>query len=221
MGDILYCLPFVFMWAGLQQPLVLVGVLAVVLGRSWLPDPVALIRTWRRMDRLARETTANPANATARRDLALLYLAQRRPARACLLLEQALSRFPDDAELLYLLGRARHRRGEHAAALRPLVRSLEVDPGVRFGEPYLLAGDALSALGRHAEALDAYERYTARVSSSLEGHVKRARAHRALGEETSARGALDEASRTWSALPRYMKRRALGWRAVALGMRVR
>ncbi|MFO0611475.1 MAG: tetratricopeptide repeat protein [Polyangiaceae bacterium] len=220
MGDAFYGLPFLFLWIGLQQPLVLGGLAVVILARPWLPEPFVVLRTFRRMGALSSEIASNPANVTARRDLAVIYLEQRRAGRAVEVLRQALARFPDDAELLYLFGVALHRRGEHEAALTPLVRAVELEPGIRFGEPYLVAGDALSALGRHAEALDAYERYCDSVSSSVQGHVKRARMARAMSDATTAKRALDEAIGTFSVLPGFKRRRELGWWLMAWAMRV-
>jgi tetratricopeptide (TPR) repeat protein len=164
-----------------------------------------------RISRLSREIDSNPSNVTARRDLAVLYLERLRPGRAAKLLEEARERFPNDAELLFLNGLAYRKMGEPERALDPLVRAVEIDPRLRFGEPYLVAGDALSDLGRNAEAVDAYERYVSACSSSVEGHVKLSRALRRAGEDKPARDALDSAFDTFRQIPGYKRRRELGW----------
>ncbi|MDH5492426.1 MAG: tetratricopeptide repeat protein, partial [Myxococcales bacterium] len=189
----------------------LLGVLGVLLLRPMLPDPWVLMRTFGRVRSLRSQIEANPANVTARRDLARLYLERGRPRAASQLLELALRRDPQNAELLYLLGAARHRSGRDEEAIEPLVHAVEIDPRVSFGEAFLVAGDALSALGRHEAAVDAYERYVDANSSSIRGWTKLAHAHRRHGEPVAAQKALREARRTWRQIPAYRRRQELLW----------
>src|SRR6185312_10275559 len=105
----------------------------------------------------------------------------------------ARRRHPDDAELLYLTGVARLRSGDAEGALDPLVQAVEVDPRVRFGEPYLVAADALSRLGKLEEAEDALERYTSANSSSVQGFVRLADVRERRGDKAGAKKAVGEA----------------------------
>lgn len=194
-----------------QNPWLLLPIGLVFLARRWIPDPWVYLRTFGRISRLSRQIEANPSNVTARRDLAVIYLDRMRPGRAAELLAEARKRFPDDAELLFLTGLAAFRRGQYDQALDPLVQSVTRDPRLRFGEPYLLAGDALMQLGRTEEAIDAYDRYVQKSSSSVEGFVKKARAHRKAGEKDAAKKDLDEALRTWGQIPGFQRRKQLGW----------
>jgi tetratricopeptide (TPR) repeat protein len=193
-----------------QSPYILLGIVAFVVLRPFLPDPVILWRTMGRISTLKRQIEANPANVTARRDLAVVYLDRLRPGRALELVDEARQRFPDDPELLFLKGVAHSKRGEHEAALDPLVKSVDIDPRLRFGEPYRVAGESLRALGRTAEAVDALERFVSSNGSSIEGHVKLSMALREAGDEERSRAALDEAFRTWRQLPSYQRRQQLG-----------
>lgn len=210
-GYFYYILATLLLGYFLRNPWLLLPVALLFAFRRHIPDPVVLARTLGRISALRRQIEANPANATARRDLAEIYLAQLRPKRAAVLLEEALVRFPDDPELLFLHGVALHRTGESERALGSLVKSVEVDARVRFGQPFLVAGDALMHLGRVEEAIDAYERYLDRSSSSVEGYVKRSRAHRAARSAEAATRDLEEARKTWKALPGYQRRQQLGW----------
>jgi len=194
-----------------QNPWLLIPVGLLFLARRWIPDPWVYVRTFGRISALSRQIEANPSNATARRDLAVIYLDRMRPGRAGELLADALKRFPEDAELLFLSGLAFYRRGDYEKALDPLVKSVDRDPRLRFGEPYLLAGDCLVALGRSEEAIDAYDRYLSKASSSIEGLVKKARAHRKLGEAEAGKKDLDEALRTWGQIPGFQRRKQFGW----------
>jgi tetratricopeptide (TPR) repeat protein len=160
---------------------------------------------------LQRQVDANPANVTARRDLARTYLERRLPRRALKLLDEARQRDPESAELLYLTGLARLRAGRAEDALDPLVAAVQKDDRVSFGEAYLVAGDALTQLGRHEEAIDAYERFTETNSSSVQGFIKLALAQRAHGAEGDAKESLQEGLRTFGQLPGYRRRKELGW----------
>lgn len=207
--------PYYLMWVMLtflvQYPPLLIGLVAIFVLRRFVPDPFVLFRTSGRIQQLRRQIEANPANVTARRDLAMVYVERLRPGRALELLNEARSRFPDDPELLFLTGLAQFRRGEPESALEPLVRSASIDARVRYGEAYLVAGDALRKLGRHDEAVDAYERFVSMNTSSIEGHVKLALACHAAKDEAGAKKALAEALSTWSQIPSYKRRKELGW----------
>ena len=205
-----YLAVLVAYWAA-DHPVILVGLLLFFVARRWIPDPWVLLRTFGRIRALKAQIAANPANATARRDLARIYLERLRPGAALRLIDEARERDQDSAELLFLRGVALHRTGKHEEALEPLVEAVQRDPRVGFGLAYLVAGDALSALRRHEEAIDAYDRFVEKNTSSIEGHTKLALAHNRAGEEREAKQALSEAHATWGQIPGYKKRKELGW----------
>ena len=211
MGYWTYYLAWMALTYALHRPWMMVGALAFFVLRPFIPDPFVLARTWGRIRALDAQIAANPANVTARRDLAVLWLERLRPRRALELLDQARTRTPDDAELLYLTGVARARSGDPEGALEPLVRAVDVDPRVRFGEPYLVAAGALIALGRLEEAEDALDRYVGSNSSSLQGYVRLAEVRKGRGDREGARTAIREALDTWSQLPGYRRRVELRW----------
>jgi predicted Zn-dependent protease len=187
------------------------GLLVFFVLRPFIPDPFVLARTWGRIRALDSQIAANPANVTARRDLAVIWLERLRPRRALALLDEARARTPADAELLYLTGLARFRSGDAEGALEPLVQAVDIDPRVRFGEPYLVAAEALLSLDRLEEAEDALDRYVSSNSSSLQGYVRLAEARKRRGDREGAQKALREALDTWSQLPGYRRRSEVGW----------
>lgn len=206
-----YYLALLFVSYALQNPWLMGGVVVFVLLRPVLPDPVVLWRTAGRVRALETQVAANPANVTARRDLARMLIERLRPRRAIKILDVARERHPDDAELLYLTGLARLRAGDAEGALGPLVRAVEIEPRMMFGEPYRLAGEALGRLGRLEEAEDAYDRYVGTNSSSVEGFTKLALVRRRRGDAAGAQAALDEAIRTFWQVPAYKRRKDVGW----------
>lgn len=211
MGYWAYYLAFFVLAYALQYPWLLGGILFFFLVRRFVPDPFVVLRTMGRIRRLRAQVASNPANLTARRDLAGIYLERLRPRAALALLDEARKREPANPELLYLTGVARNRIGEHELALEALVAAVQGDARLRFGEPYLVAGDSLTQLRRDEEAEDAYERYVDSNSSSVEGHLKLARTRRRRGDREGAQRALKEALDTFGQLPSFRRRQQLGW----------
>ena len=211
MGYWLYYLGFLALTFALQRPWVMVGVLVFVALRPFVPDPIVLARTWGKIRALDAQIAANPANVTARRDLAIIWLERLRPRRALELLDEARLRAPDDAEMLYLTGLARMRCGDPERALEPLVRAVELEPRLRYGDPYLAAAEALLMLRRLEEAEDALERFTRTNSSSIQGHVLLAEVRGKLGDAEGAKATIREALDTWKSLPSYRRRSQVRW----------
>ncbi|HEY2746187.1 MAG TPA: hypothetical protein VGL86_16245 [Polyangia bacterium] len=173
------------------------------------------------MRRLRGEIADNAENVTARRDLAKIWL-KRRPRRAIALLQEARRRDRESAELPLLLGMALHRVGRDEEALPLLVEAARKSEKQMYGEAYLVAGKALRALGRFAESEDAFARYLAINSSSVEGRVLVACVRRELKDAAGAKAATREALDTFAAVPRFRRRAELKWylraRLMTLGL---
>jgi predicted Zn-dependent protease len=205
-----YLLPIVASYA-LRYPWLLGGVLIAFVVRRWLPDPYLFLKHLRRVRSLKTEIAQNPDNATARRDLAKIWLEKKRPRRAIPLLEEARRRDPDSAELPFLLGKALVMAGRPADALAPLVEAAGKNERFQYGEAYLVAGRALYALDRCAEAEDAFARYVAINSSTVEGRVRLACARREQKDVAGAKEATREALETFAHVPRFRQRAELLW----------
>ncbi len=193
------------------RPVVLVLVPVALLLRRWLPDPWLWLRDLGRARALEADAQANPANVTARRDLAKLWLAQGRAARALPLLDQALARDPGSAELHHLRGLCLLRAGEPTRAVDDLVEVVHLEPRFLYGEPYLHAADALIELARWDDAEDALERFLDAQRSSVEGWYKLALVRRARGDRGGAGDALREARTSYHGSPAFHRRRHFGW----------
>ena len=211
MGYWTYYLAWMLLAYATRYPLLALGALVFFALRRFVPDPFVFVQTMGRIRGLRQQIEANPANVTARRDLATIYLQRLRPRAALKLLDEARQREPNDAELLYLTGLARLRAGDAKGALEPLVKAVEVDPRVRFGEPYLVAAEALLRMNMLEEAADALHRYTDANTSSVEGRVRLALIEKRRGEHEAAKEALREALSTWRQVPRFRRRKELRW----------
>ncbi|HEX8951448.1 MAG TPA: tetratricopeptide repeat protein [Polyangia bacterium] len=195
----------------LRYPYLLAAVAVVWLCRRWLPDPYLYFKHAGHVRRLRAEIAHNAENVTARRDLAKIWLAKKRPRRAIVLLEEARRRDRDSAELPLLLGQALFAAGRAEESLPLIVEAAGKSERQMYGEAFLVAGKALRTLGRFAEADDAFARYLAINSSSVEGRVLSACVKRDLKDAAGAKAAMREALDTFAQVPRFRRRAELKW----------
>lgn len=220
-----YLVPILLAFAT-QHPAVALLVIVFYLARGFLPDPVVWLRTLGKIRSLRAQIAVNPANMMASRDLALLYLRLKRPKKAAEAIEHTRDRMAkserhpqgsrDDAELLWLLGRARFLAGDPKGALEPLVGAVSIAPDIGRGDPYVLAAKALAKLGRWEEAEDALLRSLDHNKSSVETYVRIARARKEQKDQQGANDAIKEARTTWTLLPGFKKRHEWKWWLAAL-----
>lgn len=211
MGYLLYYLVPVALSYALRYPYLLLAAAGIFVVQRWLPDPYLFLKHAGRVRNLKAQIAQNPDNVTARRDLAKVLLEKRRPKRALKLLEEALRRDGENVELLFLQGKALFLSGRSEEALAPLVAAALKNEKFQYGDAYLIAGRALYSLNRNAEAEDAFARYVAINSSTVEGRVRLACARRELRDAAGAKEATREALETFAHVPRFRQRKELLW----------
>lgn len=121
---------------------------------------------WNQAEALFRRAiAARPGYATAHQWLAMNVLAPgRRFAEARAALADALRYDPLNPSIRVSQGLVEHFAGDSAAAVETYRRAIEADPG--FGMARYFLGRALSAMGRHAEAVAAFGRAAELAGSS-------------------------------------------------------
>jgi tetratricopeptide (TPR) repeat protein len=210
---------YYLIWIGLPMLVAIVSAHPWVLGlaviavfaRRWLPDPFLLAKHAGRVRALEAQVRTNPANATACRDLGMIWLERRRPRRALRFIEQAQAREPDNTELQYLAALARLGAGEHEAAATALLAIAQREPRFRQGDPYLRAADGFLALRRWDDAIAALRTFVTRNQSSVEARVKLARGLHGAGRDPDADAARRDARHTYRDLPRFQRRAQWLW----------
>jgi hypothetical protein len=182
-----------------------------LLARRWLPDPFLYLRHRVHIRALEMQAAMNPANVTARRDVAKLWLQLHRPARALRFVDEALAKEPSSSTLRHLRGICLIGTGEHDKAVDQLVALVGDDPSFAQGEPYLRAGEALMALARWDDAEDAFERFVDLQSSSVEGWYRLAQVRAKKDDRPGAREALKAARDAYEGAPSFHRRKNIGW----------
>jgi tetratricopeptide (TPR) repeat protein len=194
-----------------RHPLLAAVAVVGFLARRWLPDPFLYFKYSGRIATLSHEIAANPHNAAAQRELALIYLEKGRPARAIALLEAALQRDPDSADLLYHYGRALLGGCRCQEAADRLAAAVACDPRIAYGDAHLRAGDALLQLRRFEEAEAAFQCAIRVNASGVEAMYKLGAARASRGDRDQARAAFQEARTTYRQLPGFQKRKTWLW----------
>jgi tetratricopeptide (TPR) repeat protein len=194
-----------------RHPVLAAVALIGFLARRWLPDPFLFFKYSGRVAGLQQDIAANPHNAAAQRELALIYLEKRRPGKAVPLLAAALERDPESPDLHHHLGRALLGCGRWQEAVDHLVTAVTADPRLAYGAPYLHAGEALLQLRRFDDAEEAFSRAVAVNASSVEARTKLGFARAGRGDGEGARTAFAAARTTYRQLPGFSKRRSWPW----------
>ncbi|MEZ4400076.1 MAG: hypothetical protein R3B06_08660 [Kofleriaceae bacterium] len=197
--------------AALAQPLVLLVAALGLLGRRWLPDPVAYLRHARRAERLTATVEENPADVVAHRALAEIWVERHRPARAMPHLDAARARDPDDRALAMLAARAQAQAGRHADAAAAFAAISAAEPRYDFGAAWLAEADARIALAAWPAADAALTQFLRVQHSSLEGHVKLAQVRARLGDAGGAARERRAARQLYRELPSFQRRRQRFW----------
>jgi tetratricopeptide (TPR) repeat protein len=182
-----------------------------LVARRWLPDPVLYLCRAGRVSSLRAMIQANQADVISRRQLAMIYLEQRKPGAALPLVEAALAREPGSAELLHLRGLCYLGARRWDDAIASFIAALEREPRFRYGEPYLKIADALFELRRWKDADESLEHFLAIHGSSLEGRCKRARAQAELGDRRRSDQMKIEARAVYAQLPPFQRRQQFLW----------
>lgn len=100
------------------------------------------------------------------------------------LYRRILTKDPDQAQALHLLGVVLHQRGDNTAALELISRALEIDPD--YADAHGNIGHVLTALGRADEALGHFTRQTLLEPALADAHNNLGQALQQAGRLTDA-----------------------------------
>lgn len=210
---------FALLWWLVGNPFLAILILLVLLylfDRRFVgltPSVAAPIRRNRRLSRLRRELQLAPHNASAKLEVARLLIEKGKYAEALELLEQ-VSGVYDSADVVYETGLCRLKLGDTKEGEQLILQALELNPRVKYGEPYLRLGEAF-AKEAPDQAVRYLEAFRGVHSSSVEGSYKLGRLYERLGHLEEAKHAYADAGAVYRGIPRYKRRQERRWAILA------
>ncbi len=207
---------FSILWWLLGNPflaLIVLLVIIYVLDRRFVGMFPSVVKPLRRISRirvLRRQVANSPSDMSSRYELARLLLERRHYSEARRWLEQIGHAYEESAEYWDDLGTALLHTGDAATGEQYMLKALELNPRVKYGEPYLrLASYYARQDGQ--KAIDVLERFRDIQSSSCRAYYMLGQLDRSLGREQQAKASFQEAVTIYRSLPKYKKRSERGW----------
>jgi tetratricopeptide (TPR) repeat protein len=143
--------------------------------------------------------------------LGSLFVAQGRHRSALPYLDRAVAGEPEVAEWHYRRGCAQFALRQLEPALASMQRALELDDEHAYGETRMMEARCLAGLGRHQEALVAFETLERYHGPSPESAYRRGVVLKALGRKEEARASLDEVTELARSGAKYQERHSAEW----------
>jgi tetratricopeptide (TPR) repeat protein len=198
------------------SPIVAIIVILVVfymLDRRFLgisPSIVKPLRRARRLSKLRQELRLNPHQTSAKLDIARILMERKQYAEALEILEQVAGVMNESAEVRAEFGICQLKLGHLEDGERTILQALELNPRVKYGEPYLRLAEAW-ADKEPIKAITYLERFREVNSSSCEAYYKLGQLYNRLGRTEEARGAYHETVDLYRGLPAYKRRFERRW----------
>ncbi|MFK7691743.1 tetratricopeptide repeat protein [Paenibacillus sp. HJGM_3] len=213
-------LGFVLLWRLLGNPFLALLVLLIVLyllDRRYVglfPSFVKPLKRNRRLAQLRQELAANPHHTSSKLEAARLLIEKKRFREALGYLEQVRPIMEDSAEVVYEMGYCLVKLGETDEGVRLMVQGLEMNPRLKYGEPYLRLAEAVGTADPE-RAIGYLEQFRREHSSSCEAYYKLGKLYTQLGREDEAKLAFRETGSIYRSLPKYMRRKERRWAMLA------
>jgi tetratricopeptide (TPR) repeat protein len=207
---------FGLLWRIVGNPflaLLILLVILYVLDRRYvgiLPNIWRPFQLRRRASRLRIDLHANPHNTSAKLDLARILIERKKYQEALPYLEQTLPIMQESADVHYEIGLCQLKLGRIAKGESFMLKAIELNPRVKYGEAYLRLGEALAPLDPK-RAAQFIEQFRDLHSSSVEAYYRLGQLYQQLGRQEDAKRAYREALDIYRGLPRYSRRQQRRW----------
>lgn len=152
----------------------------------------------------------NPHHTSHKQELAGILMGKRQYAQALPYIQQVHEIIPDSPEVLYQLGLCHMKLGNVEEGERLILKALDANPMLRYGEPYLALGEVYSHRDA-AKALHYLERIRDIHSSSVETYYHLGKLFLKLDRQPEAKAAFKEARQIYRSLPKYLRRQQRKW----------
>jgi tetratricopeptide (TPR) repeat protein len=217
---------FFILWRLFGNPFIAILVVLVVLyfiDRRYLGLTPSFVKPLRRRSRIAKlrqQLMLNPNDTGSKMELARLLLDKKDYKEARKVLESIGDVMEHSAEFWDDLGNAYLHTADSERGEQAILRALEINPRVKYGQPYLRLA-ALHSRGDADRALAYLRSFGDIQSSSAEAYYRMGLLYMQLGRKLEAKTAFGEAVDVYRSLPKYKKREQRKWALRSFMMKAR
>jgi len=179
------------------------------------PDITKPFRRWRRLSTLKNQLRLNPHDTPAKLEAARLLMEKRQFSEALTYLEEISSLMQDSPEYLSDKGSCLLKLGRTEEGLQLIEQALRANPRVKYGEPYLLIGEAYAKQQQMEKAIASLEELARMNMSSCEVYYKQGELYNELQQKEKAKRSYLEAVEVYRGLPSYKRRTERRWALLA------
>ncbi|WP_159881412.1 tetratricopeptide repeat protein [Paenibacillus puerhi] len=178
------------------------------------PSFLKPLQRGRRLRRLRDELRLSPHHTSTKHEVARIYMDQKKYEAAYELLTEVHRVMDDSADVLSELGICQLGRGHLEEGESLILRALEINPRVKYGDPYLKLGEAYAATDPE-RAIRYLESFREVNSSSCEAYYRQGQLYQQLGRAEEARRSFRETVELYRGLPKYKRRHERRWALMA------
>jgi tetratricopeptide (TPR) repeat protein len=211
---------FFLLWRLTGNPILAILVLLVILyfiDRRFIglmPSFTRPFKRNRRLNQLKFELLTHPHNTSGKLEAAWLLIEKKKYREALRYLDEVQLILDDSAEACYATGLCYLKLGDLEQGEKWVLKSLEINPRVRYGEPYLRLGEVL-AIVQPEKALQYLQQFRELHSSSCEAYYRLGQLYQSLGRKEEARMIYMETIVIYRGLPKYKRRTERRWALLA------
>ncbi len=168
----------------------------------------------RKLSKLKQELRLQPHYTSAKLEAARIYIDKKKYAEARQYLNEVKPVMEDSADVLSELGLCCVKMGDLEQGEALILQALEINPKVKYGDPYLWLGEAYAATDPN-KALRYLNAFQDIHSSSCEAYVRLAQIYQRMGQTSEAKAAYREAVDIYKSLPKYKRKAERRWALIA------
>lgn len=197
--------------------IIVILIVIYVLDRQYiglLPSIVQPFQRLRRQSKLQLELETNPHNASTRAEIARILMDRKQYRQALEQLERILPIQSESAEVVYDLGFCYLKLSQLEKGEKMMLRAMELNPKVRYGEAYLRLAEQFSKVDA-ARSIEYLHKFKQIHSSSCEAYFRLGIVYEKLGKQREAKEAYNETLNIYRTLPKYKRKSERKWTLLA------
>lgn len=163
-----------------------------------------------RLRKIKQELRLNPHHTSLKTEAARILIGLGKYDEAGRMLNEVLDNVHDSADVWFDAGLCKLKTRSLAEGETMMAKALELNPRVRYGEPYLRLGEAFAASDQE-KALDNLHKFGEIQSSSCEAYYRLGNILDSMDRPEEAKRAYAEAVDVYRSLPKYKRKSERRW----------